>query len=63
LHVFNGSRVARLFLLQYVIDFRFAALVALKNSFSDFALLISHKSPSSDKVSDYILCEDTQETV
>jgi hypothetical protein len=63
LHVFNGSRVARLFLLQYVIDFRFAALVALKkvSATSRCLSVISHLLQN--KVSDYILCEDTQETV
>jgi hypothetical protein len=45
-HVLDGRLTPRIFLLQGVVYFLFAPLIALKNRFSDFALVPSHKSPA-----------------
>jgi hypothetical protein len=47
MHVLDGRFATRGFLLQRIIDFLFAPLVALEYSFCDFALTrIGHKHPS-----------------
>jgi hypothetical protein len=39
LHVFDDSRTASSFLLQCVIDFRFAPLIAFKYTFDNYSVL------------------------
>jgi hypothetical protein len=47
LHVLDDSRAASSFLLQCIIDFRLAPLIAIKYTFCDFAVLwVRHESLS-----------------
>jgi hypothetical protein len=47
MHVIHGCLVARPFLLQSVLDFGLAPLIALELAFHDFVLIgIGHNRPS-----------------
>src|SRR6202040_2673045 len=59
-HVLDGCLAARVFLLDGIIDFRFASFIAFKNGLSEFALVLSHSSPSAVKGVPTFMCGEIQ---